>query len=46
MLDIDHFKQVNDMYGHQTGDKILQHLAKVLTETVRKTDLVARYGGE
>jgi len=46
MLDIDHFKQVNDKFGHQTGDKVLQHIAKVLTETVRKTDIVARYGGE
>jgi diguanylate cyclase len=46
MLDIDHFKQVNDQWGHQTGDMVLQHLAKVLQKAVRGEDLLARYGGE
>ena len=46
MLDVDHFKRFNDIYGHQTGDLVLKSLAKVLTEQVRNVDLVARYGGE
>jgi diguanylate cyclase (GGDEF)-like protein len=46
MLDVDHFKTFNDRYGHQTGDLVLQSLAKVLVEHVRNVDLVARYGGE
>jgi len=46
LLDIDYFKQVNDTYGHNTGDIALQSFAKVLQESIRNTDYVARYGGE
>lgn len=46
MLDIDHFKEVNDTYGHQIGDKILKEIANILNNSIRKTDFVARYGGE
>jgi len=46
MIDIDHFKQVNDNYGHPCGDLILQEMASLLQNQVRSTDLVARYGGE
>lgn len=46
MLDIDHFKKVNDTYGHQAGDKVIQALAEIIRETVRETDLAGRYGGE
>ena len=46
MVDIDHFKAVNDNYGHATGDVIIKLLAEVLTTNTRKVDLVGRYGGE
>lgn len=46
MLDIDFFKKINDTYGHQAGDIVLKDLAKILTKTLRKTDLIFRYGGE
>jgi diguanylate cyclase (GGDEF)-like protein len=46
MLDIDHFKRVNDTYGHDTGDAVLREVAAVLRESTRGDDLVARYGGE
>lgn len=46
MLDIDHFKNVNDTYGHQAGDKVIQTLARIIRDTVRETDLAGRYGGE
>ncbi len=46
MLDIDHFKQVNDTYGHQVGDEVLKQLAQRLQQTLRRTDFIARYGGE
>jgi diguanylate cyclase (GGDEF)-like protein len=46
MIDIDRFKDVNDHYGHQVGDVILHGLGKLITDTVRSTDIVARYGGE
>lgn len=46
MVDIDHFKAVNDNYGHATGDVIIKLLAEVLTNNTRKVDLVGRYGGE
>jgi len=46
MLDIDHFKQVNDRYGHQVGDLVLKRLAELIVTTVRESDVVARYGGE
>jgi diguanylate cyclase (GGDEF)-like protein len=46
LLDIDHFKQFNDQYGHQAGDDCLRAVAAAVTEAVRITDTVARYGGE
>lgn len=46
MVDIDHFKQVNDTYGHQTGDIILQGVAQSMANTARASDFVFRYGGE
>ncbi|MFI5952203.1 diguanylate cyclase [Cryptosporangium sp. NPDC051539] len=46
LLDVDHFKQVNDVYGHQAGDAVLSELANRLATSVRAGDLVARYGGE
>lgn len=46
MLDVDHFKRVNDTYGHITGDYVLQRIARVASGTVRAEDLFARYGGE
>jgi len=46
LLDLDHFKQVNDRYGHTAGDGVLREVAAALQRSVRETDLVARYGGE
>ncbi|SBS36830.1 putative diguanylate cyclase AdrA [Marinomonas spartinae] len=46
LLDIDYFKRVNDTFGHQKGDKILIEMSKVLVNTVRSCDIVARWGGE
>jgi len=46
MLDLDHFKQINDTHGHQTGDMVLQEFAKRCKDSVREIDLVGRYGGE
>ncbi len=46
MLDLDHFKRVNDTHGHQAGDQVLRAFASLLIETIRKSDLAARYGGE
>lgn len=46
MLDIDHFKKVNDNYGHPAGDAVLKQLATILREQTREVDTVARYGGE
>ena len=46
LTDVDHFKKVNDTYGHPVGDQVLRGVAKVLGESVRKIDVVARYGGE
>lgn len=46
LLDLDHFKQVNDRFGHAEGDRVLQAVAATLKATARETDLVARHGGE
>jgi diguanylate cyclase (GGDEF)-like protein len=46
MLDLDYFKMVNDSYGHDAGDAVLKALARVLSESVRSSDYVIRYGGE
>jgi diguanylate cyclase (GGDEF)-like protein/PAS domain S-box-containing protein len=46
MLDIDHFKSINDRYGHAAGDKVIVHIAEVITASCRESDLVCRYGGE
>lgn len=46
MLDIDHFKKINDNFGHQQGDKVLQSLAALLKEHLRQYDLATRFGGE
>ena len=46
MLDIDHFKQINDTYGHTVGDKVLQNLAGELRDHIRYPDTIGRYGGE
>jgi diguanylate cyclase (GGDEF)-like protein len=46
MIDIDHFKKVNDTYGHAIGDKVLVHLAQKLRDLLRNADIIGRYGGE
>jgi diguanylate cyclase (GGDEF)-like protein len=46
MIDIDHFKEVNDAFGHPVGDAVLQKVAQVLQRTTRQSDVVARFGGE
>jgi diguanylate cyclase (GGDEF)-like protein len=46
MMDIDHFKSINDSYGHQTGDRVLRLVADVLRATVRSADVAGRFGGE
>jgi len=46
MIDIDHFKQVNDIFGHLVGDEILRFVAQRIDARVRREDLVARFGGE
>ncbi|MFC6673786.1 diguanylate cyclase [Marinobacterium aestuariivivens] len=45
-LDLDHFKQINDRHGHQTGDEALEHVAQILLDNTRSYDVVSRYGGE
>lgn len=45
-FDIDHFKIINDTYGHESGDQVLQELARLVTGTIRQTDVFARLGGE
>ena len=46
MIDIDHFKRVNDSYGHPMGDRVIKSLALFLKQRLRKTDFIGRYGGE
>jgi diguanylate cyclase (GGDEF)-like protein len=46
MVDIDHFKQVNDIYGHSVGDRVIKSLSRLLKQRLRRTDMVGRYGGE
>ena len=45
-VDVDHFKNINDNYGHQTGDQVLRYIARIIRDQVRAIDIVARYGGE
>jgi len=46
MMDMDHFKQVNDNYGHDVGDQVLKQLAQIISGSIRSSDLAARFGGE
>ena len=46
LLDVDHFKAVNDVHGHAAGDAVLSHIAAILSRTVREADIVGRWGGE
>ncbi|KPW13767.1 Diguanylate cye [Pseudomonas syringae pv. atrofaciens] len=46
LLDIDHFKQINDIHGHETGDVVLQRVAEIIGSSVRSSDMAARWGGE
>lgn len=46
MVDIDNFKHINDRYGHQAGDEVIVHVANLLVESCRNTDIICRYGGE
>lgn len=46
MFDLDHFKQVNDTYGHDAGDEVLKEIAHMVTKRIRKNDVLARWGGE
>ncbi len=46
MIDIDHFKRVNDLYGHAAGDEVIRHVGRIISDTIRATDKVARFGGE
>jgi diguanylate cyclase (GGDEF)-like protein len=45
-MDIDYFKDINDQYGHQTGDRILVCISKLVLSSIRKTDILGRWGGE
>jgi len=46
MLDVDHFKKINDRFGHVAGDKVLEYICEFYRETLRKSDCIGRYGGE
>jgi len=46
MLDIDHFKRINDIHGHPAGDEVLKNVAGIINKTIRKIDMAGRYGGE
>ena len=46
MIDVDHFKKVNDTYGHQSGDKVLSAIGAAILDEIRSSDFAARYGGE
>jgi diguanylate cyclase (GGDEF)-like protein len=46
MIDLDHFKSINDNYGHGTGDSVLQHVARLIRTALRSEDILGRYGGE
>ncbi len=46
VMDIDHFKNINDQYGHSAGDQVLQQIAKIICMNIRKDDIAARWGGE
>ena len=46
LLDLDHFKQINDRYGHATGDEVLQEVGRRLRASLRKSDVLGRWGGE
>jgi len=46
MMDVDHFKRINDTWGHAAGDQILQELGEVMRQETRTTDILARYGGD
>jgi diguanylate cyclase (GGDEF)-like protein len=46
LLDIDHFKQINDQFGHQAGDEVLIEITSIVSQELRDSDILARYGGE
>ncbi|MEX0619414.1 MAG: GGDEF domain-containing protein [Pseudohongiellaceae bacterium] len=46
MIDLDHFKEINDAYGHEFGNRTLNHIAAIIRRTTRKLDIACRYGGE
>ena len=46
VLDIDHFKKLNDQWGHEVGNRVLVHLAKIIRQVIRKLDIACRFGGE
>jgi len=46
LIDLDHFKEVNDLYGHDAGDKVLRSVAEILHASIRSSDFLFRYGGE